>query len=210
MKVTDVRAAYSKWRRLPPADAWQAHFWQIAVRVVTDMGVVGHGYGGGGQPAVQVINDHLSRFLVERSISDVVDSAGGGRGVGVDQFPAVVHDRQTGEAHARILPRQPLVRDAAPHLVRGFLCRPRHPRRARRLAPLKALRALQVLQLDHVAVAHAGVALQVRLQADVRITVAQLALGVEHEVLGRAQVGGQKPLNYLFAVDEVANTPTSR
>ena len=124
------------------------------------------------------------------------------RGLGVDQLPAVVHDRQAGEAHARILPRQPLVRDVAPHLGRGFLCRPRHARRARRLAPLNALRALQVLQLDHVAVAHAGVALQVRFQTDVRVTVAQLALGVEHEVLGRAQVGGQKPLNYLFAVDE--------
>ena len=75
MKVTEVRAAYPKWRRLPPADAWQAHFWQIAVRVVTDVGVVGHGYGGGGQPAVQVINDHLSRFLVGRSIDDVSDIA---------------------------------------------------------------------------------------------------------------------------------------
>ena len=62
MKVTEVRAAYPKWRQVRPADAWQAHFWQIAVRVVTDVGVVGHGYGGGGQPAVQVINDHLSRF----------------------------------------------------------------------------------------------------------------------------------------------------
>ena len=75
MRVTEVRAAYPKWRRLPPADAWQAHFWQIAVRVVTDVGVVGHGYGGGGQPAVQVINDHLSRFLVGRSIDDMGDIA---------------------------------------------------------------------------------------------------------------------------------------
>ena len=50
MKVTEVRAAYPKWRQVRPADAWQAHFWQIAVRVVTDVGVVGHGYGGGGQP----------------------------------------------------------------------------------------------------------------------------------------------------------------
>ena len=40
MRVTEVRAAYPKWRRLPPAAAWQAHFWQIAVRVVTDVGVV--------------------------------------------------------------------------------------------------------------------------------------------------------------------------
>ena len=39
------------------------------------MGVIGHGYGGGGQPAVQVINDHLSRFLVGRSIDDVSDIA---------------------------------------------------------------------------------------------------------------------------------------
>ena len=75
MKVTEVRAAYPKWRQVRPADAWQAHFWQIAVRVVTDVGVVGYGYGGGGQPAVQVINDHLSRFLVGRSIDDVGDIA---------------------------------------------------------------------------------------------------------------------------------------
>ena len=66
MKVTDVRAAYPKWRQRLPADAWQAHFWQIAVRVTTDAGVIGHGYGGGGQPAVHVINDHFSRFLVGR------------------------------------------------------------------------------------------------------------------------------------------------
>ena len=39
MKVTEVRAAYPKWRQVRPADAWQAHFWQIAVRVVTDVGV---------------------------------------------------------------------------------------------------------------------------------------------------------------------------
>ena len=45
------------------------------MRVVTDVGVVGHGYGGGGQPAVQVINDHLSRFLVGRAVDDVRDIA---------------------------------------------------------------------------------------------------------------------------------------
>ena len=75
MMVTEVRAAYPKWRRLPPADAWQAHFWQIAVRVDTDVGVVGHGYGGGGRPAVHVINDHLRRFLVGRSLGGVDDIA---------------------------------------------------------------------------------------------------------------------------------------
>ena len=70
MKVTGVRAAYPNWRRLPPANAWQAHFWQIAVRVTTDAGVTGYGYGGGGRPAVHVINDHLRRFLIGRSIDD--------------------------------------------------------------------------------------------------------------------------------------------
>ena len=71
MEVTEVRAVYPRWRRLPSADAWQAHFWQIAVRVDTDVGVIGHGSGGGGQPAVHVINGHLRRFLVGRSIADV-------------------------------------------------------------------------------------------------------------------------------------------
>ncbi len=75
MKVTEVRAVYPKWRQVPPADAWQAHFWQIAVRVTTDAGVTGFGYGGGGQPAVHVINDHLSRFLVGRAIDDTGDIA---------------------------------------------------------------------------------------------------------------------------------------
>ena len=75
MTVTEVRAAYPKWRRLPPVAAWQAHFWQIAVRVDTDVGVVGHGYGGGGQPAVHVINDHLRRLLVGRALGGVDDIA---------------------------------------------------------------------------------------------------------------------------------------
>ncbi len=75
MKVTGVRAVYPNWRQVPPPHAWQAHFWQIAVRVTTDAGVTGHGYGGGGRPAVQVINDHLSRFLVGRPIDDTGDIA---------------------------------------------------------------------------------------------------------------------------------------
>jgi L-rhamnonate dehydratase len=75
MRVTEVRAAYPRWRRLPAVGAWQAHFWQIAVRVVTDAGVIGYGYGGGGQPAVHVVNDHLSRFVVGRSLDNVGDIA---------------------------------------------------------------------------------------------------------------------------------------
>ncbi len=73
MKITEVKAIYPKWRTAFPKEAWQAHFWQIAVRVDTDVGVVGHGYGGGGKPAVHVINDHLRQFLLGRSINSVED-----------------------------------------------------------------------------------------------------------------------------------------
>lgn len=75
MKVTDVQAVYPKWRRPVPHEAWQAHFWQIVVRVTTDVGVVGYGYGGGGQPAVHVINCHLQQFLIGRTIDSVGDIA---------------------------------------------------------------------------------------------------------------------------------------
>ena len=73
MKITEVKAIYPKWRTAFPKEAWQAHFWQIAVRVDTDVGVVGHGYGGGGKPAVHVINDHLRQFLLGRSNNRVED-----------------------------------------------------------------------------------------------------------------------------------------
>ena len=51
LRITDVRAVYPKWKRLP-AGYWQSHFWQIVVRVDADNGVVGYGYGGGGDPGV--------------------------------------------------------------------------------------------------------------------------------------------------------------
>ena len=66
-----------------------------------------------------------------------MDSAGWGRGFGVDQLPAVEHQRQPGEADRGILPGQPLVGDVATHLRRGLLGRPRHALVAGRLAPLK-------------------------------------------------------------------------
>ena len=120
-------------------------------------------------------------------------------GLAVRQFPAVEYDRQAGEAHRRILPRQAFVRQVLPQLRSRRLRRRSHAGRAGRLAPL------QVLELDHVAVAHAGKAHQKRLQADVRVAAAQLPLGVEHEVIGRAQVSRQEALDHLPAVDVVAD-----
>ena len=58
LRITDVSAVYPKWKRLP-VGVWQSHFWQIVVRVEADNGVVGYGYGGGGDPACLVVNQHF-------------------------------------------------------------------------------------------------------------------------------------------------------
>ncbi len=72
MRIRAVQATYPRWTR-PVSNAWQSHFWQIAVRVTSDTGLVGWGYGGGGEPAVQIINRHLSRFVVGCSIERIED-----------------------------------------------------------------------------------------------------------------------------------------
>ena len=72
MKITDVSAVYPKWKRLP-ASVWQSHFWQIVVRVKADNGVVGYGYGGGGEPACLVVNQHFRELVVGTKIETVED-----------------------------------------------------------------------------------------------------------------------------------------
>ncbi len=72
MRIREVQAIYPRWTRTA-SDAWQSHFWQIAVRITSDTGVVGWGYGGGGTPAVQIINRHLSRFLIGCDIESTAD-----------------------------------------------------------------------------------------------------------------------------------------
>ena len=71
MKITEVKAVYPKYRHLAPS--WRTHFWQIVVRVDTDAGITGYGYGGGGVAAVTVINGHLRDHLIGRSIESVAD-----------------------------------------------------------------------------------------------------------------------------------------
>ena len=75
MRIKEVQAIYPRWPR-SPSDAWQSHFWQIAVRVTSDTGHVGWGYGGGGNPAVQIINRHLRRFLIGCGIESTDDIGG--------------------------------------------------------------------------------------------------------------------------------------
>ena len=72
MKITDVKAVYPRWRHLP-SGVWQSHFWQIVVRIDSDAGVAGLGYGGGGAPGAMVVNEHLRELLIGREIDSVDD-----------------------------------------------------------------------------------------------------------------------------------------
>ena len=60
MKITSLEAVYPRYRHLVPS--WRTHFWQIVVRVETDAGVVGFGYGGGGVAAVEIVNRHMAEL----------------------------------------------------------------------------------------------------------------------------------------------------
>ena len=73
MKIIEVQSMYPRYRVAPAA--WRRHFWQMVVRVGTDVGVSGWGAGGGGIAAVEVINRHLRELLVGRSINSVEDIA---------------------------------------------------------------------------------------------------------------------------------------
>ena len=71
MKITGVEAVYPNYQHVVPS--WRTHFWQIVVRVETDTGVTGFGYGGGGAAAVEVVNRHFNELLVGRTVDSVDD-----------------------------------------------------------------------------------------------------------------------------------------
>ena len=73
MKITDVQAVYPRYQNMPPS--WRTHFWQIVVRVETDAGVTGFGYGGGGVASVEIINGHLRDLLLDRPLNSTADIA---------------------------------------------------------------------------------------------------------------------------------------
>ena len=72
MKITDIKAVYPAWKN-KGSGAWQAYYWQIVVRVETDAGVTGYGYGGGGEPGRMIVNGHLRDALIGRSIDNTDD-----------------------------------------------------------------------------------------------------------------------------------------
>ena len=71
MKITDIRAVYPNYRQ--PLGGWRPYLWQIVVRVETDAGVSGYGYGGGGVAAVEVVNRHLRELLLDERCDSVAE-----------------------------------------------------------------------------------------------------------------------------------------
>lgn len=74
MKITEVRAVYPNYRYVVPS--WRTHFWQIVVRVDTDTGHSGYGYGGGGVAGVEIVNRHFRELLLGREVNSLSDIAG--------------------------------------------------------------------------------------------------------------------------------------
>jgi L-rhamnonate dehydratase len=66
MKITNITAIYPKYQNR--LTAWRVHFWQIVVKIETDVGVTGYGYGGGGVAAVEVVNRHFRGLLLDRTL----------------------------------------------------------------------------------------------------------------------------------------------
>ncbi len=71
MKITAVSAVYPNYQNVPAS--WRTHFWQIVVKVETDAGVTGYGYGGGGRAAVEVVNRHFSELVKGSGLNSVDD-----------------------------------------------------------------------------------------------------------------------------------------
>ena len=73
MKITSIKAVYPRYRHVPPS--WRTHLWQIVVRVETDAGIVGFGYGGGGVAAVEIVNRHMAELAVGARLDSTTDIA---------------------------------------------------------------------------------------------------------------------------------------
>lgn len=71
MKITSVKAVYPNYRS--GGGAWREHLWQIIVRVETDSGLIGYGYGGGGKASVPIVNGHFNTLLEGTDLNSVED-----------------------------------------------------------------------------------------------------------------------------------------
>ena len=69
MKITDVRAVQPVAPNSPPD--WRTSLGQILVAVDTDVGLTGHGVGGGGLAGVHVVRTVLRDVLLDREPEDI-------------------------------------------------------------------------------------------------------------------------------------------
>ena len=69
MKIKSVSAVYPNYQHTTPS--WRTHLWQIVVRVETNTGQIGWGYGGGGKAAVEIVNGHFAEILVGKSFDSI-------------------------------------------------------------------------------------------------------------------------------------------
>lgn len=71
MIIRDVEAVYPKYPS--SLGAWRKDLWQVVVRVETDVGICGFGYGGGGKASMPIINGHFRTLLCGRAVNSVQD-----------------------------------------------------------------------------------------------------------------------------------------
>ena len=62
MKIIDVKAVYPN--HYHATNSWRTHFWQIVVRIETECGIVGWGYGGGGVAAGSTASSRCFKTFV--------------------------------------------------------------------------------------------------------------------------------------------------
>lgn len=74
MHITDISAIYPKYSGFG-TNNWRKHLWQIVVRVTTDTGHIGYGYGGGGKASLPIVNGHFRELLEGRPVNEVADIA---------------------------------------------------------------------------------------------------------------------------------------
>lgn len=71
MKITEVKAVYPKYKKIPVS--WRTNFWQIVVRIKSDNGHVGLGYGGGGIASEAIVNSHFRDLLIGQQVDSIFD-----------------------------------------------------------------------------------------------------------------------------------------
>ncbi len=72
MKITDISAVYPRYTAFAPGN-WRDRLWQIVVRIETDTGHAGYGYGGGGLASLPIVNGHFRELLIGANVNDTDD-----------------------------------------------------------------------------------------------------------------------------------------